>query len=105
MFVKVGYVSELAKVGQFSRWVDNHDVLVFQWQGQIRALSNICPHFGGPVGYHRMMEGKFVCLWHNLEFSAETGQCLSVPRMKLRPYDVKVENGEIFVELFEDQPQ
>jgi nitrite reductase/ring-hydroxylating ferredoxin subunit len=105
MFVKVGYVSELAKAGQFSRWVDNHDVLVFEWQGRIRALSNICPHFGGPVGYHKMREGKFVCLWHNLAFSAETGQCLSVPRMKLREYDVKVENGEIYADLVEDQSQ
>jgi nitrite reductase/ring-hydroxylating ferredoxin subunit len=102
-FVRIGRVSELDRAGQFSRWVENHDILVFHREGKIRAFSNICPHFGGPVGFHKMVDGKFICLWHNLPFSADSGQCLSVPRLRLREYKIKVENGEIYAQLVEDE--
>ena len=101
-FVKVGHLSELEGAGQFSRWVGNHDILVFRWNGVIRAFSNICPHFGGPVGYHRLTEGKFTCLWHNLQFTADTGQCLSVAKFKLREYKLMINDPDIFALLVEN---
>ena len=101
-FVKIGYVDELEAAGQFSRWVGNHDVLVFRRNGVIRAFSNVCPHFGGPVGYHQLADGKFTCLWHNLRFDAETGQCLSVAKFKLREYKLSVSDGVIFAQLVEN---
>jgi nitrite reductase/ring-hydroxylating ferredoxin subunit len=104
-FVKVGDVSELARAGQFSRWVGNHDILVFRRDGEIRAFTNVCPHFGGPVGFHKMKDGKFTCLWHNLEFSAQTGECLSGPRLKLREYNIKLDGDAIYAELAEEQDQ
>jgi nitrite reductase/ring-hydroxylating ferredoxin subunit len=100
-FVKVGHVSELEAAGQFSRWVGSHDILVFRRNGLIRAFSNICPHFGGPVGYHQLTDGRFTCLWHNLHFDADTGQCLSVAKFKLREYKLMIENDVIFVQLVE----
>ena len=102
-FVKIGRVSELDAVGQFSRWVGNHDILVFRRNGVIRAFSNICPHFGGPVGYHQLADGKFTCLWHNLQFDADTGQCLDVPKFKLREYRLMIEDADIFAQLIESR--
>lgn len=101
-FVKVGYIHELEPAGQFSRWVGHHDILVFRWNGVIRAFSNICPHFGGPVGYHALRDGKFTCLWHNLQFSADTGQCLSIAKFNLREYKLSIEDGAIFAQLVEN---
>jgi nitrite reductase/ring-hydroxylating ferredoxin subunit len=101
-FVKVGHVSELEAAGQFSRWVDNHDILVFRRNGVIRACSNICPHFGGPVGYHQLTDGRFTCLWHNLQFDADTGQCLSVAKFKLREYKLVIKDTDIFAQLVEN---
>jgi apoptosis-inducing factor 3 len=103
-FVKIGSVSELAAAGQFSRWVGNHDILVFRQHGRIRALSNICPHFGGPVGYYQLCNGKFTCLWHNLQFDAETGQCVLFAKLKLREYKIKIEHGEIYAQFVEEEP-
>jgi nitrite reductase/ring-hydroxylating ferredoxin subunit len=100
-FVKVGHVSELEGAGQFSRWLDNHDILVFRRNGVIRAFSNICPHFGGPVGYHKLADGRFTCLWHNLQYDADTGQCLSVTKFKLREYKLIINDAAIFVQLVE----
>jgi nitrite reductase/ring-hydroxylating ferredoxin subunit len=101
-YVKIGDVSELQGSGQFSRWVGNHDILVFKWKGKIRGFTNVCPHFGGPVGFHKMKNGKFTCLWHNLEFCADNGQCLSGPRLRLREYQLKIEDDAIYARLMED---
>lgn len=101
-FLKVGHISELGAAGQFSRWVGNHDILVFRHKGKIRALSNICPHFGGPVGYYQLRGRKFTCLWHNLQFDADTGNCVSFPKLKLREYKIKIEGGDIYVQLVEE---
>ena len=100
-FVKVGYLSELEPAGQFSRWVGNHDILVFRRNGVIRAFSNVCPHFGGPIGYHQLSEGRFTCLWHNLQFDADAGQCLSVTKFKLREYKLAIKDVTIFAQLAE----
>jgi len=100
-FVKVGHLSELDGAGQFSRWVGNHDILVFRRNGVIRAFSNICPHFGGPVGYHELTDGRFTCLWHNLQYDADTGQCLSVAKFKLREYKLMIKDADVFAQLVE----
>jgi nitrite reductase/ring-hydroxylating ferredoxin subunit len=104
-FVRIGQVSELDAAGQFSRWVGNHDILVFRRNGAIRALSNICPHFGGPVGYHQLNNGRFTCLWHNLQFDADSGQCVSFPKLKLREYKIKIVNDDIYAQLIENKAE
>ena len=100
--LKVGSVKELDKFNQFSRWVENHDILVFRYNNSIKAFSNICPHFGGPIGYHEIKkdkEGKdvFTCLWHNLQFDVKSGLCTSAKNLKLREYEVEIYNNEIYV--------
>ena len=47
----IGTLAELNKNKQFSRWINDHDILVYFDKNEIKAISNICPHFGGPVGY------------------------------------------------------
>lgn len=101
-FVKIGTLDELKDHGQFSRWSNNHDVLVYRWKEEIKAISNICPHFGGPVGFHRLKDGKFTCLWHNFEFSAETRECVYGIKARLREYQVQIIENDIFIRLQED---
>ena len=100
-FRRIASVAELEPYGQFSKWVDDHDILVFRHGGGVKALSNICPHFGGPVGYHQMKDGVFTCLWHNYRYEAATGRCLTNGKLCLREYQVKVEDRGIWVQLVE----
>ena len=98
---KIGTLKDLDISNQFSRWVDNHDILIFKLNNSIKGISNICPHFGGPIGYHEIKyaNGKpvFTCLWHNLQYFVDTGQCVTHKNLCLRKYRVEVENEEIFV--------
>ncbi len=93
--------SELRRSGQVSKWVDDHDLLIFEHHGQVKVLSNICPHLGGPVGYHKLKDGRFTCLWHNFQFSADSGQCVTHPKLCLREYKTEVRGDEIWVQLVE----
>ena len=101
-FVKIGTRQDLEPHGQFSRWIEDHDVLVYELDGDIKALSNICPHFGGPVGFHKRRNGVFTCLWHNYRFRDSDGHCLSHPKHKLREYKVQFSGDDILVQLVED---
>jgi nitrite reductase (NADH) small subunit len=40
-----------------------------------------------------------VCPWHGLEYHIPTGQCLAFPNIKLRRYDVSVEDGQVVIRL------
>ena len=97
----IGTLDELNKNKQFSRWVNDHDILVYLYKNKVKAISNICPHFGGPVGYHEIREVNgekvFTCLWHNLQFNVGNGVCTLHKNLKLREYQVIVDSDKIFV--------
>ena len=92
-------IEELKKNGQLTRWIDDHDILLYEHEGEIKAISNVCRHFGGPVGYHKCKNGKFTCLWHNWEYSEKDGSCLTQPGLPLRQYDIKIINEKIYISL------
>ena len=98
---KIGSLDDLKKNSQFSRWINDHDILVYKNGGKIEAISNICPHFGGPIGYHdiKIVNNKpvFTCLWHNLQFCADSGECVNHKNLKLRKYKVELVRNDIFV--------
>lgn len=95
----------------------NLEVGVFRVDGEFYALPNICIHQFGPLckgevtgtltaseekNWRRewVHEGEIlVCPWHALEFNITTGQCLARPRIKLRSFPVRVEDGKVIVTL------
>lgn len=92
-------VGELKNKGQLTKWIDNHDILLYEYEGEIKAISNVCRHFGGPVGYHKAKDGVFTCLWHNWQYSCKDGSCLTHPGLPLRQYDIKIIDEKIYINL------
>lgn len=105
-FIRIADVGELEPHGQFSKWVQDHDILVYRWKGGVKALSNVCPHLGGPVGFHKLKDGCFTCLWHNFQFSAEDARLVypmepKLLNFRLREYATEIRDGGIWVRLVE----
>jgi nitrite reductase (NADH) small subunit len=91
------------------------EVGVFNLDGELHALPNLCTHQFGPLcqgavsgtvvaraetGFRRawVQEGRVVvCPWHGLEFDLTTGRCLAYSRIKLRTYPVKVVDGQVIL--------
>jgi nitrite reductase (NADH) small subunit len=68
-------------------------------KGEIRAMWGVCPHEGGPLGQGNVIDGMVICPWHMWEFDTNTGACLVDECLGVPTYDVKVEDGGIFVNL------
>ena len=91
------------------------EIGVFNIRGELHAIPNLCPHQRGPLcegsvsgaldyGPHTdwklawiWEEEVVTCPWHSLEFHVPTGQCLALPDVRLRKFELRTEDGEIRV--------
>ena len=112
---EVGRASELAPGERRLVEVKGHSVGIFNVNGEIIAVLNLCPHelapvcrgrVGGttlpsPPGEYRWgREGEILaCPWHGWEFDLQTGRALADERVRLRRYPVSVEDDTIFVTI------
>ena len=91
---------------------------IFNVGGQFHALRNLCPHKAGPLctgrvsgrvvaaapptvadaGLDLVREGEIIrCPWHLWEFDLRTGECLVDPKMRVKTYPVRIEEGQVVV--------
>ncbi len=114
-------VGDLEDKGKIVVDVGDEKVGIFRLGDEFYAWKNVCPHQGGPVCQGRLYDkvvetlhddlkskgrefdtdGKhIVCPWHGLEFDIRSGEfagASSTQVMSLTGYNVKVENGVIYV--------
>jgi len=68
-------------------------------EGDVRALSGVCPHAGGPLGQGAMEGTLLTCPFHAWQFDSATGACEFNETIRVPIFPVRVENGEIFVDI------
>ena len=86
---------------------------IFNLDGELYALPNICPHQFGPVceghvtgillsdrehdwNHYWGLQGRVVsCPWHGIEFDITTGCALVNPNLKMRQYSVAIIDREV----------
>lgn len=97
---RCGRADEIPPGGTKVVQVREHVVAIFNLDGTLHAIENACPHQGGPLG-EGYLEGDGVvsCPWHGWTFDVRTGVSPIDPDMKVRRYPVKVEAGEIILEI------
>ena len=100
-WVEVGLLAGLAEKGQ--RFViDEQPVLVVKVADQVFAIGNQCTHQGAGLDRGVVKISGSVrtvtCPAHGSTFNLETGKVMRPPATKPVPvYDVKVEDGRVFV--------
>jgi nitrite reductase/ring-hydroxylating ferredoxin subunit len=90
---------------------------VFNVDGELYALPNICPHQFGPICTGPVtgamqsdeahdwdtfwtMEGRVLtCPWHGIEFDITTGVALATDRYKVRQYAIRVLGDEVLIRV------
>ena len=99
-FIQVAKRDEIP-VGE-SMLVEVEDVRValFNLEGTIYAIEDVCTHDGGPLVEGEIVNGCQVeCPRHGARFDIRTGAALSFPAFEAtNTYEVKVEGDDVLIE-------
>ena len=76
-----------------------HIVCIANVNGTLSAMDNVCLHRGGPLGEGTIENGKVVCPWHGWRWDPKTGQADQDAKAKIALYPLKIENGDVLVEI------
>ncbi len=116
---KIGTIDEFPEGRGTKVDVDGIEIAVFNLDGDLYGISNLCPHrrlplhrAGEPkrrpadevdedvdtIGEVDPEEGCIRCPWHRLEFDLESG-VNSQTDQQVGTFDVEVDGDEVFVEI------
>jgi nitrite reductase (NADH) small subunit len=99
-FIKIALTSELPTVNEAKEFAYGDKVIcIANVDGEILAIDNVCLHRGGPLGQGVIEKGKVICPWHGWAWDAKTGQAIHAPNVRVAVYSVKIENGEVLIEV------
>jgi 3-phenylpropionate/trans-cinnamate dioxygenase ferredoxin subunit len=113
---RVCSTEELAPGGRLLTEVRDHELAVFNVEGNFYALHNRCPHQGAPLcvgaitgvlqargpghDFEWRRDGELIrCPWHGWEFEIATGRSITDPQVRAKTYPVHERDGEIHVEM------
>jgi len=98
--IKLTTHSELPAEGEAKEFeLGGKTICVANVNGVISAMDNVCLHMGGPLGQGYIEGNKIVCPWHGWEYDPKTGEVEHDPKSKLAVYPIKIENGDVMVEI------
>ncbi len=95
-------VAKLGEIGPGQRkvvTVNGAEIIIFNLDGELYAMSNVCPHKGYPLTYGPVFEDTIMCPNHGYMFNVKTGHCLTKSSYPIKTYKVKVDGSSIKIEL------
>jgi len=101
-FMRVCKVTDLPDPGKTVVEVGDRLVALFHASGTFWALDDVCTHDGGPLAEGTLEGFTVACPRHGAKFDIRTGRVLSMPATRdTVAHRVKVENGEVWIQLAE----
>ena len=99
-FTKLTTQSELPAVNEAKEFpCAGKEICIANINGTYTAMDNVCLHQGGPLGQGTIEKGKVVCPWHGWAYDPQTGAAAHNANAKVATYSLKIENGEVLVEI------
>jgi nitrite reductase (NADH) small subunit len=98
-FVRVISASELPPGSCREALVSGKAVALCNAGGTFHAIDNRCSHRGGPLGQGALDGTMLYCPWHAWTWDVTTGVSTVNPDICVARYEVKVENGDVFVKV------
>jgi nitrite reductase/ring-hydroxylating ferredoxin subunit len=116
----IGKASSFPDSGRMVIDLEGTEVGVFCVNGKFIAFENVCPHMGGPVCQGKIIprvreviaedktslglafsknQTNIVCPWHGYEYDIQSGQHQGNPRLRLRPVQIEVVDGDLVVTM------
>jgi nitrite reductase/ring-hydroxylating ferredoxin subunit len=101
-FLKAANSAEVPEGSVSERLILGREILLCRRNGIVYALSNTCPHVGGPLSQGNFDDHIIVCPWHAWEFDCRTGQCLMGGNTSIETFAVRESGGEVFIAFGEE---
>ena len=93
-------IDEVPEQGLVQRLLGDQPLLAFRLDGDIRVLSDVCPHLAGPLHEGELRDGCVVCPWHGSAFRVTDGSVHSGPATAPVPaLEVRVQDGTVLIRL------
>ena len=85
--------------------VEGVPVVVFNIDGELLAIANICPHAGLPLGYGELRGLVLTCPYHGYAYNVKTGQNVDFPYEEIpaRTYSARLNGDRVEVCLERSQ--
>ncbi len=99
-FTRAAKLADLAVGRPHTVRVVDRSVVLFKLEdGGVSALSNICPHSGGPLGQGKLEGNILTCPWHDWRFEITSGECIDRSGKYARTYPARITGEEVWVKI------
>jgi len=82
--------------------VVGRSVLLIKHGEAVYGITSRCPHMGCSLATGKLKEYIITCPCHDWSFDVRNGEYQNNKAIKLMTHECKIENGEVYVKLFDD---
>lgn len=101
-FIKVATLADIPPGSRIEVEYEDDDVGVFNLDGDLYAISDICTHDDGPL-LEGTLEGSCItCPRHGARFDIKTGQQTMPAFSPVPRYFVKIDGGDVLIAPMEE---
>lgn len=99
ILVRVAPCNELSEGAIHTVRHEDLVIAVVNIDNSFYAVDGKCGHAGGPLcrGEVNKEDRSISCPWHGWEYDLTSGECLFDSSLKQKTFEVKVEDGVVFV--------
>ncbi|MBD3257921.1 Rieske 2Fe-2S domain-containing protein [candidate division GN15 bacterium] len=97
--IKMGTLADVPPGKMLEKRIMARRVAVYNDHGTLYGLESDCKHMRASLTTGTVEDGVVTCKWHKWKYDLKTGECLTVKGVKLRLYDVEVEDDGVYVDF------
>lgn len=81
--------------------VGEEQIAIFEVDGEYLAITNTCPHQGGPLAEGKVEDKTVFCPWHGYEFDLGSGEHVQAfsDDLSCMTYDLQVQDSDIYLKI------
>jgi len=94
-FVKVTDLDQIPEGDGTVVEIAGKEIGIFKIQGELFAISNLCPHMDGPLVEGELKGHVITCPWHAWTFDLKTGVCTFNDSIRAACFEVRVVGKDV----------
>ena len=89
--------SDIPPGGSKTVKIENKLIAIFDYDGTLCAIDDVCPHMGASLGGGEVEDGIVTCPWHGWRFKVCDGTWADNPKIKIPSFEVRIVGEDVQV--------